>query len=253
MSRFALRGDEAVFARLRPALERAQLSGRSENLVLELDELRLFAKWSSFRGKARWRHAARALFGRPLPRLNEFANLTWLREHGFGAPRPVLAGAAWRGGAPAFQFLFTEAIENARTLDELLEDGPDELRLPALETLGREVGKLHARGFVHRDLFPRNLLVTVAGEAPRIHFLDAWRGGPGFGLRGPAYDLGCLMLSGAGLVEPEEQKALFDAYFGARDGAGKPARRMELLRAAARERRRLQRRFPHPPREWNPS
>ncbi|MCZ6598935.1 MAG: hypothetical protein O7B99_14960 [Planctomycetota bacterium] len=257
MTRFETRGDEALLEHERENLLSACERGASERGELSFGGLGLFFKWSAFRGRARLRHALRSRVLRlPLPRLNEYANLAWLRDHGFGAPRPVLAGAIHRSGMPVFQFLYTEAIEGARTLRDVFESGPESLRAPALRRLGAEVARLHRFGFVHRDLFPRNVLVT--GDA--VHFLDAWRGGPGRGLRGPDYDLACLMLHGAELFRPDEQRLLFEGYFAALEKDGAAVRREKRLAAVARERDRLVRRLarrpgrtstlPPPPPRW---
>lgn len=172
-----------------------------------------YYKASALDGKHALRHALRrALRLSDIPRLAEFENLTWLRAQGFAAPRPILAGALWRGGLPRFQFLLTERERDARPLAEVFQ-GESELRARAVGLLGHDLAHLHARGFVHRDLFARNLLVRSEGEAPpAIVYLDAWRGGPRRGLRGPDYDLACLFLDGATLFRPEEQTLLLTTY-----------------------------------------
>ncbi len=122
---------------------------------------------------------------------------------------------------------------------EALESGPPEERAPLLNALAREVARLHARGFIHRDLFPRNLLVTTGGETPCIHFLDAWRGGARPGLRGADYDLACFFLYGADLLSSEEARRFLEAYFAERDASGARVARGAFLSAAALARRRL--------------
>jgi tRNA A-37 threonylcarbamoyl transferase component Bud32 len=263
LGRLVTRGDRELLALLRDELEEAAARGEVRQGRRELGGLRAYFKCSPLRGKARVRHALRhALLAGGLPRLREFENLAWLREHGFHAPRPLLAGVGFRLLLPSFQFLLTEAVEPARTLRELFEGEQRELRVPALEELGRELARMHAAGFVHRDAFPRNILFDGSVAKPRIHFLDAWRGGPRPGLRGPSYDLACLMLHGAALFEPREAKCLFESYFDTRreHGAGVDPRR--LLRSAARGRKALVRRFlrtrrpgsplPVPPGHWSP-
>ena len=204
--RLIARGDEALLCNLRPELERASRTGAKERGARDLAGRRVFFKLGPLRGKVRLRHGLRRLLGRGLPRLREFENLTWLRASGFGAPEPLLAGAFLRKGLPVFQFLFTAAVARARTVREALESGPPAERAPLLEALAGDVARLHVRGFVHRDLFPRNLLVTTDGGTPRIHFLDAWRGGARRGLRGADYDLGCFFLYAADLLSSEEAR-----------------------------------------------
>ncbi|MEW6073215.1 MAG: lipopolysaccharide kinase InaA family protein [Planctomycetota bacterium] len=265
IGRVTLRGEEGILAAVRPLVDLAARRGTRERGVREVAGLALRIKADPLRGRASLRHAVRALWpGIEVPRLQEFANLAWLRRNGFGAPRPLAAGCYRNAlGLPVYQFLFTEEVAGARTLTEVFEAGPRELRRPALEALGRDLARLHGRGFVHRDLFPRNLLVTAGGEGARIHFLDAWRGGPLPGLRGPAYDLACLMLFGTDLFAPDEEGALFRAYFGERARLGHAVRPARLLAAAARLRRGLRRRFvrrrwpgsvlPIPREDWTPA
>jgi len=233
-------GDVGLLGEALPELERAAQERRKARGFQELGATRVFFKHSALVGKQRLRHALRRTFGlSEIPRLAEFENLTWLRERGFCAPRPVLAGAFFRGLLPAFQFLFTEAIEDAPTLQALLEHGRREERRPALLALARELARLHALGFVHRDLFPRNLLVRSAGARTHaeIVFLDAWRGGPGPGLRGPDHDLGCFFLEGATLLEPAEQSLFLTTYREEGNRLGRSQTPEGLRKRAARARR----------------
>jgi hypothetical protein len=236
--RLQLLGDADLAEELREDWHRGLEDGPSGHAVREAGGVRLHLKWSPFRGRSRVRHALRVtLLRRPLPRLAEFANLEWLRAHDFGAPRPLVAGAVWRGGLPRVQFLATEEVQDTRTLRELLTgDAPADERAAVLDALAREIARLHGAGFVHRDLFPRNLLVGGPGDDPRVLFLDAWRGGPGRGLRGPDYDLGCFFVYAADLLRPEEQRAFLDAYLARAPLAGGNARR--FLAAVARHRER---------------
>jgi tRNA A-37 threonylcarbamoyl transferase component Bud32 len=244
---------------LRAELEAAAARAASGGRFVPCGSGRAYLKHGPLRGKARLRHGLRGALGLPLPRLAEYANLTWLREHGFGAPRPLAALAVHRRGLPVFQALATEEVPGARTLRSFLEEG-HEGRADVLRTLGREVGRLHARGFVHRDLFPRNVLVTLEADAPRLSFLDAWRGGPGRGLRGPTYDVACLFLYAPALLERDEEALLLDAYLESRSRAGESLDARRLLADATRQRRRLVARLerrgrttpPLPPRDWSP-
>jgi len=183
------------------------------------------------------RHALRAWFLRcPPPRLREFRNLTWLAGHGFQAVRPLVAGSLARGGAVWLQFLVTEEVPQSLTLDVALEglSGAPQ-RAAVLDELADEVARMHALGFVHRDLYPRNLLVG-SGER-RVHFLDAWAGGPRARLRGPAYDLGCLMLEGARLFSRDEQQRFFERYLTARAAHDRPERAQPFQREVRAARR----------------
>jgi tRNA A-37 threonylcarbamoyl transferase component Bud32 len=243
--RVQLRGEEEFLSRVRPLCDLACRRGEKERGLFEYGAWRSHFKMGPLRGKSSLRHAARSLWpGLDIPCLQEFDNLAWLRRNGFHAPRPLAAGGYRNAlGLPTFQFLYTELVPDAPTLREVFESGPAELRHPALIELGLELARLHQRGFVHRDLFPRNLLVSGAGDAVQIHFLDAWRGGPPPGLRPPAFDLACLMLFGADLFESDEQLAFFESYFDEGERLGRTSRRERVLRSTARRRERLRRRF----------
>ena len=123
------------------------------------------------------RHGLRRLaLGRPYPRLREFENLVWLREQGFLAPRPLLAGLGSLRGRPVLQFLATEWVPDAPSLAGLVELGASSERLvSATAEVGRMLARLHAAGFEHRDAYPRNFVLDASG---RPWVLDTWRGGP---------------------------------------------------------------------------
>ena len=194
-------------------LASARTEQRSFVRRVELDGRACWLKGGPLRGHARRRHALRRwLLRSELPRVRELQNLAWLRRRQFRAPEPLVAGSIESAGSASFQFLATLEVPDARPFDEAWPDLESDERHPILIELAREVARLHALHFVHRDLFLRNLLITPAEAGRRIAFLDAWRGGPGSGLRGPAYDLAALFLEGATLFDREEARALIDAY-----------------------------------------
>jgi hypothetical protein len=250
-----VRGARALFELARPELEEAARARHPARGPRALGPFQSYLKGSALRARPAMRHALRHLAGLELPRLREFANLEWLRFHGFLAARPLLAGVSWRAGLPRYQFLLTELVREVPTLSELfLAPGTERgLRSALLATLARDVARLHGLGFAHRDLFPRNLLAIQSPDGPRCAFLDAWRGGPGPGLRGPEHDLGCLFLDGAQLFEPQEQRAFLDVYRAESERAGRhlgrswPAR---VERARAGVYRREARRRPGLAPEW---
>lgn len=185
------------------------------------------------------RHGLRRIFLRAhAPRIAEYNNLCWLLNRLFETPIPHAAGVLIRKGLPRYQFLLT-AREHARPFAEAFAELPNEERPEVLAELGREVARFHSLHFVHRDLYPRNLLLRGPEQARRIVFLDAWAGGPGPGRRGPAYDLGCFFLDGARDLSPGEQAAFLSAYFAGRASQESSVSPAALLRRAARARRRL--------------
>jgi hypothetical protein len=210
-------------------------------------------------GRACLRHALRAaLLRRPPPRLCEARNLAWLADHAFRVPRPLAAGVLSRRGLLVHQCLFTERLLGVEPLDRWLRASANRLKRDALlDELAREAARMHALGFVHRDLHARNVLVAppeavrggALGEPRRLVFVDAWRGGLR-SLRGPAWDLGCLMLEGAVLFTPSEARTLLVRYFTERERLGRPASVERTLTAAARARSRMLRRIARQPGRW---
>ncbi|MEM7519281.1 MAG: lipopolysaccharide kinase InaA family protein [Planctomycetota bacterium] len=171
--------------------------------------LDVVVKTEDLRGKVPLRYALRRT-----AREREFDNLTWLQGKGFRVPQPLAAGALLRRGLPRRQWLITrfvtDAIELGRFAGEVLDTAE---RAAVYEALAAEIARMHDAGFVHRDLYSRNLLVsTLPSEDRRPFLLDAWRGGPGFGLRGPAWDLGCLLSERRMLFAEDEQAAFKESY-----------------------------------------
>lgn len=230
-------GQAVQWAGVRAA--RAEILGAA----LELGATRAWCKAEPLPGRAAWRHGLRTVLLRsPLPRLREFQNLQWLRARCFEAPEPLAAGVLWRGGLPRWQFLITREVEDARELRELLEADAPEVAA-ALDELAREVARMHALRFIHRDLFPRNILVRSTPAPRRIVLLDAWRGGARAQLRGVAYDLACLFLQLARWRSTAQLSEWLELYIEQRNVQGQPVDAAKLERAIARERAALARRY----------
>ncbi len=213
---------------------------------------RAYVKASPLAGRARLRWALkRALFQSPLPREREHANLLWLRERLFLAPEPLVSAVITRGGAPWFQMLATRAVEPARTLEDVLCDGDVTERARVLDEFARETARMHALHFVHRDLYPRNVLVHADPHGGSAWFLDCWKGGERLQLRGPAYDLACFLLRAPEELGVEAQSAFLAGYERGRATQGRPiGDRARFLRAVERERAALVRRLTARPSEW---
>lgn len=257
-----VRGARELFEALRAELEEAQVaerrvggprepraSGPDPSDPAAPGSPALYLKGSPLRLRPALRHGLRRAAGLALPRLAEFENLLWLRAHGFAAARPLVAGVYLGAGLPRYQFLATELVPGAATLEQRLPGAPAQERAAWLTALARDLAALHRLGFVHRDLFLRNLLVGSADAtgsmAPRCVFLDAWRGGARRGSRGPDHDLGCLLLEGASVFTRAEQSLFLGTYRAeslrlGRVLPGNWARRVERARAGmfARESRR---------------
>lgn len=207
-------GDPSLFAWAADLARRADAEGPRYGAFVEHEDAEYYFKGSCFPRHAGWRHALRSgLLRFDLPRRAEHKNLEWLRAHGFRAPRPVVSGAWWSGPRPRYQYLLTERVHDAVPLTEALAARSAAERLELVADLGRRVAALHGLGFVHRDLYPRNLL--VAGEAePEWVFLDAWRGGARFQLRGRRWDLACF--TGDPALTDDERRRFLAGYEEAR-------------------------------------
>ena len=238
--RLRARGGEELAALRALLVERSAL-GRPLAQAMVFAGHDAWVKGGALRGSSSLRHALRAvLLRQPTPREREFENLGWLRERLFEALEPLAAGSSWSAGRPRFQVLVTAREARGAPLEECWGHLPPAERAELLVELAREVARLHALHFVHRDLFPRNLLLLPAGAPRRLVLLDAWAGGEGPGRRGPSYDLACLFLE-AELFTAAERALLLATYRDERAAQGRPlrpgfARRVARARAALVER-----------------
>lgn len=215
-------------------------AGTKVSRSFELAGERAWVKGGPLVGRARARHGLRGLvLRRRAPRIQEYFNLSWLIERHFQVALPLAAGVFTRAAFPRYQYLVTAEIAGARTLLEVLDDPRRADRALLLAELARELARLHALGFVHRDLFLRNVLVAPVHEGRALHLVDAWRGGPPPQLRGAAYDLACLFLDGAAVLAREEQARFLADYLAHRAAQGRPARLARLLPRVERWRARL--------------
>jgi aminoglycoside/choline kinase family phosphotransferase len=227
---------------------------RAVSRPVQLDGMDAWLKASPLRGSASLRYSLRrTLLRLDAPREREYANIEWLRREGFQVPRALAAGTLARRGRIVWQFLLLERLENARPLTECLSNAAPEERAALLDELAREVARMHALRFVHHDLHLRNVLVGAAAPpsgARRLWFVDAWRGGPRYALRGPAYDLACLMLHGEGLISPLERERWIELYLEQCRAHGRPADRARLLRVARAHHATLLRQLAREPGRW---
>jgi tRNA A-37 threonylcarbamoyl transferase component Bud32 len=109
------------------------------------------------------------------PARREAESLRLLAQAGMPVPRAL----AWfegrpRDGASALSALVMEHLEHRETLRELFTRAPPLEARARLVQLARLVGRLHAAGFYHRDLYLEHVVVTP--ERPGgLALLDAGR------------------------------------------------------------------------------
>jgi hypothetical protein len=200
------------------------------------------------------RHGRARLVGRAAPHVRELAHLAWLEARLFRVPTPLFAATLVRGARLLYQVLATEPIGGAAPFGEA---DPGAWRDTALaRELGAELGRMHALGFLHGDVYPRNVLVAPpelgAETDRRLVWLDCWAGGPGHGdrslARPLARDLGTWFATAAGAWSASEASVCFDAYFDARRANGRPvASEQRFLTRVAVERRHELRRLEREP------
>jgi hypothetical protein len=208
------------------------------------------------------RHGRARLVGRMAPHVRERAHLGWLEARLFRAPRPLFAATLTRGAQLVYQVLATAPVADAVPFDEANAVALDDTdsgawRSAALaRELGGELARMHALGFLHGDVYPRNVLVAPpefgATTDRRLVWVDCWAGGTSHGDRSInrplARDLGTWFATAATAWRAEEAAACFGAYFDARRANGRPVRApARFLARVALERRRELRRLEREP------
>lgn len=133
----------------------------------------------------RWRQRFRGMlrgtfFGVSRAR-SEYRALTRMRALGIQAVRPVAFGERRTGHFVRSCFLITEAVPDAMALSSFIRTFSHRREtLPAVRarreiliSLARQVRHMHEAGFVHRDLFWRNVLIRLLPDQRfEFYFLD---------------------------------------------------------------------------------
>ncbi len=113
---------------------------------------------------------------------SEFRALRLMRQLGIQAVRPVSYGERRIGHFVRSCFLITEAVPDAMPLSAFIktfghrrESGHAvRVRRDILSSLSRQVRHMHEAGFVHRDLFWRNVLIRILPDHEfEFYFIDA--------------------------------------------------------------------------------
>lgn len=191
-------------------------------------------------GKARVRWGLKALvFRAKVPRVAEYYHLSWLTERLFQTALPLAAGVFVRAGFPVRQFVITEHVADSTPFEAWFATAASDERGAVLDEIAREAARMHSIGFVHHDLFTRNLLVVPASHLRRVFFLDAWAGGPPPQLRGAAYDIACFLFDADTQFTRVEIERFLALYVEERAAQGRAVRRAEFVARVARERDQL--------------
>jgi len=134
----------------------------------------------------RWRQRFRGMLRGTLLKASraksEFHVLRRMRQLGIQAVRPVAFGERRAFGFVRSCFLITEAVPDAMALSTFITKFGRHrggarawhVRQEVLCSLARQVRHMHAMGFVHRDLFWRNVLIrSLPEDRFEFYFLDA--------------------------------------------------------------------------------
>lgn len=134
----------------------------------------------------RWGNRVRGMFRGTFLRSsrarNEYRTLSLMRELGIQGVRPIAYGERRVGHFLKDCFLMTEAVPDALSLATLIQTVGGRCRTQLairarreiLTSLAVQVRHMHSAGFVHRDLFWRNVLIRLLpGDRFEFYFLDA--------------------------------------------------------------------------------
>jgi len=136
-----------------------------------------FPRWSQ-----RFRGTLRGTFFKASRARSEYRVLRLMRDLGIQAVRPIAYGERRVCHFVQSCFLITEAVPDAMPLSAFIQTFGNHrasarairFRREILTTLARQVRHMHQAGFVHRDLFWRNVLIRpMPGDRFEFYFLDA--------------------------------------------------------------------------------
>jgi lipopolysaccharide core heptose(I) kinase len=145
----------------------------------------------------------------------EWDGIEALRAVGIRTATPVAYGQRTEGGLVCRSFLITEEIRGGQEGDRYLSSLPAAQRGRFLERAAELARRLHAAGWVHKDLYVSHILVApgeTPGSDPELFLIDLQRlmkTGP-WRERWRAKDLGALAYSA--LKAGASPRDLFDAW-----------------------------------------
>lgn len=110
----------------------------------------------------------------------EWTNSIRMQQLGISQPEIVVVATRKNFWGVTGSFIITLEVASARSLDKLLEDPidrPDDEMLDKLATsLVNLIRQMHSGGFSHRDLKPRNLLVSQLDTQLKLIPIDSLNG-----------------------------------------------------------------------------
>ncbi len=134
------------------------------------------------RWQQRFRAMLRGTFFRASRARSEYRTLMLMRKLGIQAVRPVAYGERRVAHFVRSCFLITETVPAAMSLATFMRNYSHhrgtplarQARIEILTSLARQVRHMHESGFVHRDLFWRNVLIRpLPDNRFEFYFLDA--------------------------------------------------------------------------------
>jgi tRNA A-37 threonylcarbamoyl transferase component Bud32 len=175
------------------ATRASELRGRRNLAELDVGGRRCVLRRFSHGGAMRWLTGSR--YSDPERPFRELADARRLELAGVATPEIVAARATRAAGGGWRLAILSVRIDGVRdgaaALDAIAaRECSRGAARAVLAAMGELVAKLHARGFVHADLQPRNLLIderALRGEPPRLWVIDLdrshWRDRLGDGER----------------------------------------------------------------------
>jgi tRNA A-37 threonylcarbamoyl transferase component Bud32 len=177
----ALDSVESVLAD--PGDHLAAWSRTSDTIRHQLSDCALYIKRYHYpRWKQRVRGMFRGTFFKASRARCEYRTLMLMRQLGIHAVRPVAFGERRHGHFVSSCFIISEAVPDAMSLATFIKrfsHHPETSRARGarreiLTSLARQVRHMHEAGFVHRDLFWRNVLIrSLPDDRFEFYFLDA--------------------------------------------------------------------------------
>ena len=169
----------------------------------------------------------------------EARNLGFFRQLGLAAPAVVAVGVdkILMGTCQQYELIVTEEVRESHLLADYWQMLPpgDPQRRSLIDAFADQTRRMHAQGFLHRDLKWRNLLVTPGLEGrPALWWIDCPNGifprVPFLARRGIIKDIATMMKLALPQCTPAERLRFVAVYLRARPRAEKTRFIAEAIR-----------------------